>query len=301
MKSRAKEQGSSLHIVIVIILVAAVLGLLGYVFWSHFIDKKSPATASTSQSSTSTAMDTVSSLKALVDARLIASDNGYDAENGGAKNSKKESIYSTNFYKPTGYNFTTAPKTATGFGSQYPSSSAASDDYQKLTAYLTDHGFSSSDAKTGMPGETYQAYGTYVSSSAVCYTNRYTLEPNKTTNGVCVGCADISSYIDAAKDVQPFYDAYIAVAKNAAGDNTELILSNPKIRDGVNGYKNAQLVTNDAADLFYKVPGKDWQFYMSLQQGPICNEVNTPELRMAFAGSYCYSTTANEDSTVKAP
>ena len=101
--------------------------------------------------------------------------------------------------------------------------------------------------------------------------------------------------------MQPFYAAYIADTKNASRDNTDLVLSTPKIRDGVNGYSNAQLVTNDAAVLFYKVPGKDWKFFMGLQQGPSCSEVNTPELRMAFAGSYCSDITANKDSTVKAP
>ncbi|HRN97063.1 MAG TPA: hypothetical protein PLZ58_01250 [Candidatus Saccharibacteria bacterium] len=42
MKSQKKEQGSALHIAIVIILIVIILGLLGYVFYNNFISK--PAT-----------------------------------------------------------------------------------------------------------------------------------------------------------------------------------------------------------------------------------------------------------------
>jgi len=41
MESRIKEQGSALHAVIITVLIVAVLGLLGFVFWQNFINKPS--------------------------------------------------------------------------------------------------------------------------------------------------------------------------------------------------------------------------------------------------------------------
>jgi hypothetical protein len=48
MKSRILEKGSSAHIVIIIVLVVALLGALGFVFWQNFVNK--PATTSTTDS-----------------------------------------------------------------------------------------------------------------------------------------------------------------------------------------------------------------------------------------------------------
>lgn len=52
MKSRKKERGSALHIVIVIILIVIILGLLGYVFYTNFISK--PATTANDTTSVAT-------------------------------------------------------------------------------------------------------------------------------------------------------------------------------------------------------------------------------------------------------
>lgn len=56
MKTLQKEQGSA-HVIIIVVLIVAVLGLLGFVFWQNFIAKKDTPkadTASTSTASTST-------------------------------------------------------------------------------------------------------------------------------------------------------------------------------------------------------------------------------------------------------
>lgn len=57
MKSRIKEQGSALHIVIIIVLVLAVLGLLGFVFWQNFINKP-VGTQNTAGDTNTSAIDT---------------------------------------------------------------------------------------------------------------------------------------------------------------------------------------------------------------------------------------------------
>jgi hypothetical protein len=47
MKFRIKEQGSALHVVILIVLIVAVLGLLSFVFWQNFLNKDSSSQVNT--------------------------------------------------------------------------------------------------------------------------------------------------------------------------------------------------------------------------------------------------------------
>lgn len=56
MKLRIKEQGSAVHIIIIVILVIALLGVLGFVFWQNFVNKNtiSDANKSTQTNSQST-------------------------------------------------------------------------------------------------------------------------------------------------------------------------------------------------------------------------------------------------------
>jgi len=44
------QSGSTIHIVIITILIAAVLGLLGFVFWQNFVNKPATSTESTGSS-----------------------------------------------------------------------------------------------------------------------------------------------------------------------------------------------------------------------------------------------------------
>jgi len=56
MKFQIKEQGSTAHIAIVVILVAALLGALGFIFWQNFVNKTSQD-SSTNTSATSSNTD----------------------------------------------------------------------------------------------------------------------------------------------------------------------------------------------------------------------------------------------------
>jgi hypothetical protein len=49
MKSRTSQQGSTARIVIVVILVVALLGALGYIFWQNFVQKDQVMQGNTSQ------------------------------------------------------------------------------------------------------------------------------------------------------------------------------------------------------------------------------------------------------------
>lgn len=51
MKSRISQQGSTAHIVIVVVLVVALLGALGFIFWQNFIKQEDTSQVQTPQSS----------------------------------------------------------------------------------------------------------------------------------------------------------------------------------------------------------------------------------------------------------
>jgi cytoskeletal protein RodZ len=67
MKSRIKEQGSVLHIAIVVLLVLALLGALGFIFWQNFINKE-PVKTQTQDVSKNTESTTTPSTYTLKDA-----------------------------------------------------------------------------------------------------------------------------------------------------------------------------------------------------------------------------------------
>lgn len=53
MKSRHSQAGSA-HLVIIIVLAVALIGVLGFVFWQNFVNKPAPKTADTTQTTQTT-------------------------------------------------------------------------------------------------------------------------------------------------------------------------------------------------------------------------------------------------------
>jgi hypothetical protein len=304
MKSSVSQKGSIVHIIVIVVLVIAILGALGYVFWQHFIEHKSTTTAQTTNQTTTadknqdltTASGAITALTPIVKAATVTA-QPYNPLSSSAVDSDKRVVYSTATYKPSGYDFATYPLTGTGFGTRGSDASVADADYTAVTSYLSAHHFTAQDAQQSETRpSTYLESASYVSSTVVCSTVEYFYSAS--SQGINIGCADISSYSDSAKAVQPYYQAYFAV--NSTSDLSNFLLATPKINDGANGYKNAQLITNDAAAFFYQAPGGDWQFFTLAQNTIDCSKYNTSALRSAFNGTDCYDSTTKSDSTVTA-
>jgi flagellar basal body-associated protein FliL len=97
MKKPQSEQGSA-HVIIIVVLVLVVLGLLGFVFWQNFIDKKpAKSTASTTSSKTSTKNDTPANMKTYTNETLGFSFNypsGWTISEDGADKSRAVTVAS---------------------------------------------------------------------------------------------------------------------------------------------------------------------------------------------------------------
>ncbi len=111
----------------------------------------------------------------------------------------------------------------------------------------------------------------------------------------------MSSYEDAAKTIDPFYDAYIATSPDTKG--LKIFFGIPTIKNGVDGYKNAAISRNNGGvtswfELYYQAPGKDWKFFLGGQNSLACDKFNTITLKKSFVGTACYD--ANGLSKVKA-
>jgi hypothetical protein len=102
MKSRQNQSGSA-HVVIIVILILALLGTLGFVFWQNFIQKKdtAPTTTTTSAPSTAPATATTTAPKTTATSLAISS---YSVEVP---------------YDSTTDTYTLAPATTGGFAGGY--------------------------------------------------------------------------------------------------------------------------------------------------------------------------------------
>ena len=59
-------------------------------------------------------------------------------------------------------------------------------------------------------------------------------------------------------------------------------------KNGAGTYELVSAGISNAQAMFYrKVGDNDWKFFMSLQQGPFCENFNTSELKEAYEGEYC--------------
>lgn len=159
-------------------------------------------------------------------------------------------------------------------------------DYEGTVAYMIAKGFTEHESYIGQEGETFLRQASYQSDSVVCHVSQVSLVDTQIGNlAVGVGCADTSSYARTASIVKPFYDAF---ADANPEQSKGLYIAAPDINNGKDGYKNAIVLIDDFAALFYKQPNSDWQYFTSVEQMPFCSFYNTTVLRKSFSGQPCY-------------
>lgn len=170
--------------------------------------------------------------------------------------------------------------------------------YESLGSFLKANSFVLQESYNGQEGESFIQQSQYVSSDVVCHISESSLlETEINALSVGIGCADIASYKRVAAQVEPYYDLFAeANPKQAAG----LYIDTPTISEGKTGYRNAVVLVDDYAALFYKTPSGDWKYFTSVSQMPYCSFYNTTDLRKSFAGQACYDLSNRKQVTVKA-
>lgn len=193
-------------------------------------------------------------------------------------------------YTLDGYdNFVTYPTKgySTAVSTPDNSKTAINADYDAAVAFLESKEFSKKETGPAYDGG---KTGLYASKDAVCSVKvSYEL---RGYNYFGAACADMSEYKLAYEAAQPFYDAY-KNTPNAmkSSDEMQLTIGQPKLGTGVDGYKNAEVGISTMAGfagLFYQEPGKKWQYFMGVQDAPMCTKFNTATLKKAFNGVACY-------------
>lgn len=212
--------------------------------------------------------------------------------------------------QPSGKKFKAFP--ASGAGAGYISDSeTAKRNYQALESFFNKNNFTfvtSSRDQTGPISDnkdivTYDWYGIYESNQIRCAI--FDADATQTTVKnyvVGIGCADKSSYTDAANALQPFYDAYVAGTKKSVNN---VVLGVPTLAKGADGYQYAIVYQENKSEfsgsfqgLYYMEPGKDWTIFTVTQGVPFCSSYDTSVLKKAFAGIKCYDNVRKVNSTL---
>jgi len=287
----------------VVVLIAA-----GVAFYFLVVAKpvKETPVASTSPTPTPTKVFTAESLVEEISAHLKGTPvpiTKTSAVSGEAATGHV--IYSAPSYKISGKDFANSPLKSFGAGVKGDTAVTAND-YKTIVAFLADHKFTQVTSQTGEPGETSISLSIYASDTIVCQVENSDLADSSFGADLTgVGCADMSSYTEAAATVEPFYTAYVASTDVRTHPEyaENLSMSTPVINDGVDGYKNASVGMNSFVGLFYQEPGKDWVYFMGTQNELSCSQflsLKTDTLKKAFSGQTCFDDSLQTDSTVKA-
>jgi hypothetical protein len=305
-----KRSKMPLFIALAVVLLALVAA--GVYYYVAVLNKK-PAVSVTSstvkQAPVADAKSIVTDLKKVVSGTPLVvakreATSGFTSQN--------DVVYTT-MYQTTGdRKFWTNPTESFGFGTQ-GTENVIRQDYAAMVTYLKSHQFekkalpelaaSFTDPKIQLTREV------YVSDDVVCNLelDDYS-DPKLGTHyhafSTGAGCADLASYETVAKSVDPFYEAY-AVSSDAKLHpdflkNMYTTLA-PVVKDGVSGYKNADVGFGEGLYYYYQEPSKSWTFLYAGQNGLDCNKVNaTVSLKKAFAGQKCTDYTTMKDSVVSA-
>ncbi len=116
-----------------------------------------------------------------------------------------------------------------------------------------------------------------------------------------VACADVGAYTSSAKQMQKFHELY---AKNNPHKAAASSIESIDIKDSVSmGYKIAELTiirdnTPEGAvnALYYQTPDGTWNYFKATLLEIYCEEYNTPDLKKAFIGKKCFTTSGSISS-----
>lgn len=210
-------------------------------------------------------------------------------------------VYYLPSYQPTGYDYSVSPTKGYGTAVSTPTDdkTAIDEDYDAAVTLLENKGLK--ELESAGYAHDQQKYAFYHDKELVCSINVwYGLRGN---NYVGVGCADMTEYVTSAKNSKEFNESYLAANPTVKETVKEfpLYYGRQTIKEGAEGYKNAEVLMNSFAGLFYQTPdSKTWKYFLGAQDIVPCKEFNTDELKNAFAGIECYDTVTKRASTVKA-
>lgn len=285
-------------------ILLLIIGIGGGVFiYVNFIDKKpvqtpssqnnQPDTTKQQDATTVNAESTINEIKqklkgTKVEVKKIDSSN--------SSNQGGPIAYAPPQTKIDGYEFTTTPKTFVGLSSQGDRALADSE-FKTIDEYLASKGFAKKQLSE-IDRSGYIQIEEYQTADIVC-----SADESNSSSGVIAGvsCADISSFTDTYKELQPLFTAY----KDARQNVTNIAFRADAINTSkTEGYKFASIAVGVIGGigghraLFYQTPDGKWHFFIGTQQMLKCEDYNTSDIKKAFLGEPCFGTN-DDNSTVK--
>lgn len=284
------------------LIVVAVVGFLIYTY-VVMVSKPNTEHNETAAATLFTAPKTlVNEVKPdLKDSQLVVT----STSGIGGKTANGFWAYGVPFYQAEGKRFKTQP--AESVGVAYASDSkTAQMNYDVLTKFFADNNFtklSSTSKKPGAiaksnPDTTYVAYSEYESTQMLCAI--YKADATKSVVKAYVvglGCASKESYKTAAESLQPYYEAYAAIAKKPSND---MAFSLPVVKKATKGYEYATVYQEDPNQFtggfngfYYLAPHSTWDLFTLSQTTVACKAYDSAQLKKAFAGIKCYDKATN--------
>lgn len=212
------------------------------------------------------------------------------------------SVYFLPSYQPGEYEYSVSPAKGYGVAVSTPAANKTDidDDYDAAIILLDKAGLKPLDG-AGYENQD-QNYKLYHNKELVCSINLWYDLRGKNYAGV--GCADMADYVTSAKAAEPFHQAYVLAANKELKDSMKEFppyYGKVTLRDGVEGYKNAEVLMNSFAGLYYQTAdSKTWKFFKGAQDLVPCSDYNNNDLRNAFAGRPCFDRATSKDSIVQA-
>lgn len=281
------RQSGSAHLIIILIVIALLVGALGFVFWQNFMQPKNNTSNTTSTSNKESGLSAEDVVRGVYD--LIS-----DQVKSSPTTTVRQELTNNHSpaYKPSGIDYyITASR---GYYLIVSDSEVTSNITEfsspiinSIDNYLVKNNFAK-DTNSNSELDDY-----YYSSNTTC-----SLSKNESTP--VMFCAAIADYSLALSTVAPFVLAY----KNGVTNNdvSDTVFGVPDIKSANTGYQTATVSIRSyvnvggVAGIFYKKDGGQWQYFKSTQQMLACSDYSTVDLRAAFKGEACYNSDYSESS-----
>lgn len=202
-------------------------------------------------------------------------------------------VYSVPRYKLMKYDYQTDPNMSYGFGvsSIARNKTAAENDYKSGIQFLEKNGLKVIPDYISEYKDV-QRSAAYIGKDTICMIR---LEYNvKSNNRIGFACANIASYEETAKLAKPFHDAYVAAQKTNNQKMNPSYYWVRSIKEGIEGYKRAEVSFGKSVGLFYQLPkSTEWKYLMTIVDQIQCADFKAADLQKAFAKFTCVN--ANGD------
>lgn len=287
-------------LLVIVVLLAAAGGALGYKYYRASSTKPAsePSTVKhkPTEVSSKSAAELITELKMKLHGTVVPTT--IDLETGVAMTDDHYGAYSAPAERVDGYDFYTTPKSISGVTVATNDTEVSQADYHIATDFLDSQNMnvvSSNFDENNLITISFDGTNTSCSLS----TTKNSQKQGNTQ--LHIGCADMSAYHTATQTASPLYESLPGAQKKPGLRLNVTTITASKTK----GYQIGSANTADlfapmggVRALFYQTPEKQWHYFASYQDQPLCSDFNATDLKKAFLGYPCVDSSTQKPSTV---